>query len=54
MSATNEHEVNDLIADNLEMIFDDPHLWTHIRNAKRRLRRIRREKQKSWFVYELN
>lgn len=54
MFADNENEVHKAISENLETLFEYPELWIFIRNANRRIRRIKREKQKSWMLAEMN
>jgi len=54
MFAENDAEVSKVISDNIELLFSNPELWKYVRNSKRRIRRIKREKQSSWKIYELN
>lgn len=54
MFAISDKEVNDIIADNFDLLSGDVKLWKFVRNAKKRICRIKREKQKSWLVYEMN
>ena len=54
MFAENDADVSKVISDNIELLFSNPELWKYVRNSKRRIRRIKREKQKSWLTYQLN
>ena len=54
MFAENDAEVSKVISDNIELLFSNPELWKYVRNSKRRIKRIKREKQKSWLTYQLN
>jgi len=54
MFAENDAEVSKVISENIELLFSNPELWKYVRNSKRRIRRIKREKLKNWAVYEMN
>jgi hypothetical protein len=54
MDAGTEKEVSNIVTDNLELLFNYPELWRYVRNSKRRIKRIKREKMKHWYVFEMN
>lgn len=53
MFASSDKEVSNIINDNLEYFADNPDLFKYVKNAKRRISRIKREKYKSW-KFQLN
>jgi hypothetical protein len=54
MTANSNADVNRIVDENLDILNMYPALFKHVRNARRRINRIRREKTKSWKIYELN
>jgi len=54
MFADTDNEISSIISENIELLFSNPELWKYVRNSKRRIRRIKREKLKNWAVYEMN
>lgn len=53
MFANSDKEVSNIIADNFDLLSEDVKLWKFVRNAKRRICRIKREKMKTW-KFQLN
>lgn len=54
MDVNSENEISQIISDNLELLFNFPDLWKFVRNSKRRIARIKREKMKYWTLAEMN
>jgi hypothetical protein len=52
--AKTNQEVNNLVNENLEILNENPKLFIFAKNARKRINRIRREKAKSWKLYEMN
>jgi hypothetical protein len=53
MNCQNNQEVNDLINGNIDFLNDNPKMFSFVKNARKRINRIRREKMKTW-NYMLN
>ena len=54
MFAENDADVSKVISENIELLFNFPELWKYVRNSKRRIKRIKREKMKHWYTFEMN
>jgi hypothetical protein len=54
MDAGTNQEVNDIVNENLQVLNDNPRLFTFVKNARRRINMIRRAQKKYWPKYELN
>ena len=54
MDANSDNEISSIISENIELLFNFPELWKYVRNSKRRIKRIKREKMKHWYTFEMN
>lgn len=53
LSETNQ-EVNEIVNEFKPYLDENPQLYTFVRAARHRIALIRKERKKSWHVYELN
>ena len=54
MYADTNSDVNAIVNENIEYLNDNPGLFTYVKNARKRISRIRKEMKNSWKVFELN
>ena len=54
LNAKSNQEITRLVNDHLEILNENPKLFTFVKNARKRVNRIRKEKMKSWKTFEMN
>ena len=48
MFAQTNSEVNEIVNTNIDYLNENPDLWKFVRNCRKRIHTIRREKRNSW------
>ena len=54
MNAKTSEEVEDIIVDNIDAFDNNPGLFKSAKDAKKRIKNVRREAMASWEIHELN
>jgi hypothetical protein len=54
LNAQSNQEVNEIVNQNIDLLNENPRLFSFARNARRRINRIKREMKKSFKIYEMN
>jgi hypothetical protein len=54
LEANTNEEVNQIVWSHIDIMNENPALYSFARNARRRINRIRKEKMKSFHIFELN
>jgi hypothetical protein len=54
MTAKDNSELNEIVNANLEFLNENPRLFTLVKDTRKRIARVRKEKNVSWKIYELN
>jgi hypothetical protein len=54
LEAKSNREINDLVNQNLDVLNANPRLYSFVRNARKRINRIKREQKDSWKIYQMN
>ena len=54
LEAKTNQEVNEIVNENIDLLNENPRLFSFARNARKRINRIRREQKKNWKIYEMN
>jgi len=54
LEAKSNQEVNNIVSENIDLLNANPRLFSFVRNARKRICRIRKEKKQNWKIYEMN
>jgi hypothetical protein len=54
LEAKSNQQVNEIVNENIDLLNENPRLFSFARNARRRINRIKREMKKSFKIYEMN
>jgi hypothetical protein len=50
LEAKSNQQVNEIVNQNIDLLNENPRLFSFARNARRRIARIRREQKRTWYL----